>query len=235
MPPVHSHRPTAQQASPLSTHTAASSHATFASLLQPPLVQHLYYTHSSAAALYYRTPADTLSAASIQTYHKGLEEAAAVQAHAVTVKTQQARTAALGEFEQWLFQHVQIRTLCNCISEDFLVYFTTHWRERRGWNRALGKGPALVTVNSLVSHLSRELEHFGREGAWNDRLQPGAFTVLNAVSGCPSDTWAFIPRVCLTIWILLSPCLGWHEPMLPKLCAVVAVASFLFVSRKPFN
>jgi hypothetical protein len=119
----------------------------------------------SSTAAHPRTPCP--SNLSVGVYFQGLSAAARIQRHAVTGTSQAARGSALQEFRQWLRAQVCIWDIYTCTPEDCCSYLTGYWLPKRGYQEdASGKliaGPAPVTVESMLSHLRRELDHLGRE------------------------------------------------------------------------
>jgi len=94
----------------------------------------------------------------------------------MTPKTQAALDSALQELNQWLRTHVCIRDIYyiyTCTPEDCCSCLMGSWLPKRGYqedaNGNLTAGPApvtTVTVESMLSHLRRELDHLGCEHDW---------------------------------------------------------------------
>lgn len=74
-------------------------------------------------------------------YHNGLEQAATIQVHAVSAKTQKGSQETNGCWPTCLQEPSSLH------SEDFMVNFTAHWRLKNGKSR---RGPAPVTVNTPI-------------------------------------------------------------------------------------
>ena len=110
-------------------------------------------------------------------FMQGIQRATALQRKAVTRTTQQMRDKALQEFSNWLAVRVQHRNVHSCTPEDFAVYLTMHWMEVHAGTGAAGsQGPAPVSVSTMISHLTMELDKLGRLGYWDPDTGKGKRT-----------------------------------------------------------
>ena len=167
-------------------------------LLDARCVQKVYQNQHPLCRQPHRQP--NLQLPAIQHYYQGLAGAAEIAEHSVTEKTQKARRAALREYAAWLSENVP-RDLTDCLPEDFLVYFM-HWKETRSSRRSRAI-LAPSSLNSLISHLSRELDQLGREGFWNTSTLCGELLELHHFCANPC---LITGANCFLAWSLcLSP------------------------------
>jgi hypothetical protein len=141
-----------------------------AALMDPSMVQQYYHSQLFPAPRLHTPGPLAPSNLYVGAYFQGLSAAARIQRHAVTGTSQAARDSALQEFRQWLRAQVCIWDIYTCTPEDCCSYLTGYWLPKRGYQEdASGKliaGPAPVTVESMLSHLRRWLDHLGREHEW---------------------------------------------------------------------
>ena len=109
------------------------------------------------------------------TYLLGLSKAYALQEQSVAVKTLQQRHKNARELAGWLHSTNIGRTLHNCLPEDIMVYFTTHWLPTHaGTTTKTGhRLPAPGSLSGVKSSLSTELEQLGRTIEWNQVTMQG--------------------------------------------------------------
>ena len=117
------------------------------------------------------------------TYLMGLSRAYALQEQSVATKTLQQRHKNARELANWLHSTNIGRTLHNCLPEDIMVYFTTHWLPNHA-GTTTKTGHRLSAPGSLAgvkSSLSTELEQLGRTGDWNPVTMQGNPMLSNQV------------------------------------------------------
>ena len=107
-------------------------------------------------------------------FMQGIQRATDLQRKAVTRTTQQMRDKALQEFSNWLALRMQHRIVQTFTPEDFAVYLTMHWVEvHAGTGTAGSQGPAPVSLSTMISHLTMELDKLGRVGYWDPDIGKG--------------------------------------------------------------
>ena len=109
------------------------------------------------------------------TYLQGLSKAHALQEQSVAAKTLQQQQSNARELADWLHSTNIGRTLYNCLPEDIMVYFTTHWLPAHaGTTTKTGHRMAAPgSLSGVKSSLSTELEQLGRTGDWNPMTMQG--------------------------------------------------------------